>query len=35
MINRSKGLDLEITDFKYYLDPTYSGEIIASQISNP
>ena len=35
MIHRSKGLDLEITDFKYYLDLTLSGEIIPTQTSNP
>ena len=26
MIHHSKGLDLEITDFEYQLDPTYTGE---------
>ena len=25
MINHSKCLDLEITDFEYYYDPTYTG----------
>ena len=33
MIYHSKGLDLEITDFGYHHDPTYTGEIIPSQIS--
>ena len=26
MIHYSKGLDLEITDFEYHHDPTYTGE---------
>ena len=34
MIYRLKGLDLEITVFKYYYDLTYTGEIILSQTSN-
>ena len=29
-----KALDLDITDFIYYHDPTPSGEIISSQTSN-
>ena len=35
MIHHSKGLDLEITDFEYHYDPTYAGETIPSQTSNP
>ena len=35
MIHHSKGLDLEITDFEYHHDPTYTGETIPSQTSNP
>ena len=35
MIHHWKGLDLEITDFKYHDDPTPSGETITSQTSNP
>ena len=31
MIHHSKGLDLEITDFEYQLDPTYTGETKPSQ----
>ena len=33
MILHSKVLDLEITDFGYYHDPTYTGGIIPSQTS--
>ena len=33
MIYLSKGLDLEITDFKYHHGPTYTGENIPSQTS--
>ena len=33
MICHSKGFDLEITDFEYYHDPAYTGEIIPSQTS--
>ena len=33
MINHSKGLDLEITDFEYRHRPTYTGEFIPSQTS--
>ena len=33
MIYHSKGLDLEITDFEYHDDPTYTGEIMPSQSS--
>ena len=33
MIYHSKGLDLEITDFKYQHDPIYTGEIIPSETS--
>ena len=35
MIYHSKALDMEITDFEYYHDLTYTGEIIPSQTSNP
>ena len=35
MIHHSKGLDLEITDSENHRDQTYTGEIIASQTSNP
>ena len=35
MIHHWKDLDLEITDFEYHHDPTYTGEIIPSQTSNP
>ena len=31
MIYHSKGLDLEITDYEYYYDPTYAGEIVPSK----
>ena len=31
MIHHSKGLDLEITDFEYQRDPTYTGETKPSQ----
>ena len=31
MIHHSKGLDLEITDFEYHHDPTYTGETKPSQ----
>ena len=34
MIHHWKGLDLEITDFTYHHDLTYTGEIIPSQTSN-
>ena len=34
MIHHSKGLDLEITDFEYHHDLTYTGEIIPSQSSS-
>ena len=34
MIHRSKGLNLEITDFNFYHDLTLSGEIIPSETSN-
>ena len=33
MIHHWKGVDLEITLFKYYHDPTSSGEIIPSRTS--
>ena len=33
MIHRLKCLDLEITDFENYYDPTCTGEIIPSQTS--
>ena len=33
MIHHLKALDLEITDFSYYYDPTYTGENIPSQTS--
>ena len=33
MIYHSKSLDLEITDFEYDHDPTYTSEIIPSQTS--
>ena len=35
MIHRWKALDLEITDFEYRHDRTYTGEIVPSQTSNP
>ena len=35
MIHHWKGLDLEITDFEYHHDPTFSAETIPSQTSNP
>ena len=31
MIHHSKGLDLEIKDFEYQHDPTYTGETKPSQ----
>ena len=31
MIHHSKGLDLEITDFEYHYEPTYTGETILSK----
>ena len=31
MIHHWKGLELEITDFEYHHDPTYTGETIPSQ----
>ena len=31
MIHQSKGPDLEITDFEYQRDPTYTGETKPSQ----
>ena len=34
MIHHWRGLDFEITDFNYHLDPTPSGETKPSQISN-
>ena len=34
MINHSRGLDLEITDFEYHRDPTPSGELLPSQTNN-
>ena len=34
MIHHSEGLDLEITDFEYQYDRTYTDEIIPSQTSN-
>ena len=34
MIHHSKALDLEITNFKYYHDLTYTGEIKPSQTAN-
>ena len=34
MIHHWKGLDLEITDFEYHQDPTYTGEITPSQTLN-
>ena len=34
MIHHSKGPDLEITDFEYHHDPTYTGETEPSQTSN-
>ena len=33
MIHHWKGLDLDITDFEYHDDPTYTGEIIPSETS--
>ena len=33
MINHSKGIDLEITDFEYHDDRTYTGEVMPSQSS--
>ena len=35
MIHQSEGLELEITDFEYQYDRTYTGENIPSQTSNP
>ena len=35
MIHPWKGLDLEITDFEYHHDPTFSAETIPSQTSIP
>ena len=35
MIHHSKGLDLEITDFEYQFDPTYTGGTKPSETSNP
>ena len=35
MIQRWKDLDLEIKDFEYHHDRTYTGEIVPSQTSNP
>ena len=34
MIHHSKCLDLEITDFQYHHDPTYTGDITPTQTSN-
>ena len=34
MIHHSEGLGLEITDFEYQNDRTYTGDFIASQTSN-
>ena len=34
MIHRSKALELEISDFKYHHDLTYTCENIQSQTSN-
>ena len=33
MIHDWKCFDMEITDFKYYYDPTYTSETRPSQIS--
>ena len=35
MIHQWRGLDYEITDFKYHHDPTPSSETIPSETSNP
>ena len=35
MIHQWKRLDLEITDFEYHHDLTFSAETIPSQTSNP
>ena len=34
MIHHWKCFDLEMTDFEYHHDPTYTGEIIPSQTLN-
>ena len=34
MIHHWKGHDLEITDFEYHDDPTYTGEITPSETSD-
>ena len=35
MMHHWKALDLDITNFEYHLDPTYSCEKIPSQTSTP
>ena len=35
MIHHWKGLELEITDFDYHHDPTYTAETLPSQTPNP
>ena len=35
MILHSEGLDLEITDFEYHYDPTFTVQTILSQTFKP